>query len=106
MRLLHYLGGVKSEQQAGNNKSSRRRNKSSERGDNVREGGKARYNLMGTEGLSAGLSGLQLIPSSWQNQLPGLPQSIFGQQTKLMRHIQCQESSLGLNSPLVLFWLR
>lgn len=37
MRFLHYLGGVKSEQETGNNKSSRRRNKCSERGDNVSE---------------------------------------------------------------------
>lgn len=59
--------------------------------------GKHRFNLMGTEGLSTGLSGMLLIPSSWQNKLPAFPvllQSIFGQQTKLMRHIQCHENSL------------
>lgn len=37
MRFLNYLGGVKSEQETENSKSSRRRNKSSERGDNVSE---------------------------------------------------------------------
>lgn len=60
--------------------------------------GKLRFNLMGTEGLSAGLSGVLLIPSSWQNKLPAFPvllQSTFGQQTKLIRHIQSHENSLG-----------
>lgn len=59
--------------------------------------GRHRFNLMGTEGLSAALSGVLLIPSSWQNKLPAFPvllQSIFGQQTKLMRHIQCHENPL------------
>lgn len=60
--------------------------------------GKHRFNLMGTEGLSVGLSGVLLIPSSWQNKLlafPVLLQSIFRQQTKLIRHIHCHENSLG-----------
>lgn len=108
MKVLRYLGGVKSEQGTENTPSFMKRRKSyrSERGDNVSQR-EIQVSLRGTEGLSAGsgwdvadpfLLGEQATSLHSASTKPFLGSKPSGSDTFRVMRIPS-----GLNLPLVLF---